>query len=174
ERFITYVQLELATSNGSIKKLTPSDLGQIANDQSIIEIAKIKSTELLRSNDLTFNLDSSIKAEIRYQDLQKIINELLDNAFKFSAPGTVVNITSEAIDNTFHLFITDQGRGMTDEQIANMGAFRQFEREFYEQQGVGLGLKIVSKIVEMYGGKLKISSIYKEKTTIHIQLPLNH
>lgn len=172
ERFITYVQLELNTSMGNFKPLNELDFLKIPSHKSMIEMAEIKATERRRSNDLSCKLDSSIKPQIRLEDLQKIINELLDNAFKFSASGTVVNIKSEDIDNTFNLFITDQGRGMTHEQIANVGAFRQFERQLYEQQGVGLGLKIVSKIVEMYGGKLKISSVYKQKTTIHIQLPL--
>ncbi|HEY9910194.1 MAG TPA: ATP-binding protein, partial [Thermosynechococcaceae cyanobacterium] len=69
------------------------------------------------------------------------------------------------------LSISDLGRGMTDEQIAKIGTFAQFERKYYEQQGVGLGLKIVKKVVETHLRKFQVSSIYRQGTTVHIKLP---
>ncbi|MFN5817388.1 MAG: ATP-binding protein, partial [Pseudanabaena sp.] len=61
---------------------------------------------------------------------------------------------------------------MTEEQINKIGAFVQFDRRHYEQQGIGLGLKIVKKIVEIYQGKFSISSVYGQGTTVNIELPL--
>jgi signal transduction histidine kinase len=61
---------------------------------------------------------------------------------------------------------------MTEEQIAQIGTFTQFERKYYEQQGIGLGLQIVKKIIAIYGGSLLISSIYKQGTTVHLKLPI--
>jgi signal transduction histidine kinase len=55
---------------------------------------------------------------------------------------------------------------MTKEQITQIGAFQQFERQTYAQQGLGLGLKIVKKIIELYGGELNISSVYQQATQI--------
>jgi signal transduction histidine kinase len=66
----------------------------------------------------------------------------------------------------------DSGRGMTEDQINRIDAFVQFDRKTYEQQGLGLGLRIVKKIVELAAGKFLITSIYQQETTIHISLPI--
>jgi signal transduction histidine kinase len=71
----------------------------------------------------------------------------------------------------FALTISDEGRGMTAQQIAQVGAYAQFERKLYEQQGSGLGLIIVKYLAELHGGKLRIQSIPEQKTTVHVYLP---
>jgi len=106
--------------------------------------------------------------------MQIIISELIENAFKFSKPNTQVKLTSAIVDHKFHLVIADHGLGMTTDQIAKIGAFVQFERKRYEQQGAGLGLKIVTKIVEKYAGSFSIASTYNQGTTINIELPVGN
>lgn len=104
--------------------------------------------------------------------LQWIIKELLDNAFKFSEPGTPIILQGQSLSRGYQLQISDRGRGMTQEQIARIGAFLQFGRNVYEQQGLGLGLAIAQKTVDMYGGRLQISSVYGQETVIDVTLPL--
>jgi signal transduction histidine kinase len=60
---------------------------------------------------------------------------------------------------------------MNDQQIANIGAFIQFERQFYEQQGMGLGLSLAKTLVEFYGGKIDIQSQENVGTTLCISIP---
>lgn len=105
------------------------------------------------------------------QDFVCIIDELIENAFKFSESDTFVKVCSQIRNRVFHLTISDRGRGMTDRQIAKIGLFAQFERKYYEQQGVSLGLKIVKKIVEIHRGEFSISSAYLQGTTVYIALP---
>jgi signal transduction histidine kinase len=61
---------------------------------------------------------------------------------------------------------------MTEEQIAKVSAFMQFERKYYEHLGVGLGLRLVQRIARIYGGNLSIFSIYNRGTTVHLELPI--
>lgn len=56
------------------------------------------------------------------------------------------------------LEIRDRGRGMTAEQVSQIGAFRQFDRNKYEQQGLGLGLTLTQRLVERDGGRVSIES----------------
>ncbi|MEQ8960070.1 MAG: ATP-binding protein, partial [Coleofasciculus sp. C2-GNP5-27] len=100
----------------------------------------------------------------------KLIEELIDNAFKFSPPGTAVSICDRVEQNRVILTITDQGRGMTSEQIANLGAYMQFERKLYEQQGSGLGLAIAQRLAQLHGGELTLESRPGKETTVHVSL----
>ena len=56
------------------------------------------------------------------------------------------------------LVVTDHGRGLTAEEIAHIGAFRQFERKKNEQQGLGLGLGLVQKLTALCGAEFSMSS----------------
>ena len=58
----------------------------------------------------------------------------------------------------FSLMVEDNGRGMSVSDIRQIEAFMQFDRNIFEQQGSGLGLIIVKRIVEMYDGEMKIEN----------------
>ncbi len=62
---------------------------------------------------------------------------------------------------------------MTAAQIANLGAFTQFERNLYEQQGSGLGLALVKKLSDLYNGTFNVESIPDVTTMIKLVLPGN-
>jgi signal transduction histidine kinase len=68
--------------------------------------------------------------------------------------------------------ITDEGRGMSAEQISNIGAYQQFDRLLHEQQGVGLGLAIAKRIVELHEGDFHVDSVEGKGTTITVGLPI--
>ncbi len=172
-KFLNYVYLEISPHKSQTSRDYQNQLEKICDRSFILNVAQEQAKKDNRSDDLCCDVeDGSI--EIRNHDMRNILNELLENAFKFSKLGTQVKLTSKVIGNKFYLAISDQGWGMSEEQIAKIGAFMQFERKLHEQQGAGLGLKIVSKIVENYGGKLSIASIYKQKTTINIEFPIKN
>lgn len=100
----------------------------------------------------------------------KIVEELIDNAFRHSSHGTSVTIdlTREGV-----LRIQDEGRGMTTEQLRHLEAFRQFDREQFEQQGLGLGLAIVQHLLRRCGGTIHFSSRFGEGTTVEVRFPLD-
>ncbi|MHC9544851.1 MAG: sensor histidine kinase [Vulcanimicrobiota bacterium] len=93
-----------------------------------------------------------------------------ENAFKYSRAGTPVHVKSSAESSTFLLSTTNHGRSMTAGQIARLSAYMQFERETYEQQGLGLGLAIARCLVETYEGELNIESTPGQETTISLSL----
>jgi len=103
---------------------------------------------------------------------KKAVDELLDNAFKFSKAGTPVAVACGPSRGRFALSVSDKGRGMTSQQIADIGAHMQFERRFYEQQGVGLGLIIIKRLADLHGGELIIESTLDQHTTVRLLLPL--
>ncbi len=96
---------------------------------------------------------------------------MVDNAFKFSAPGQKVIVECREEEGFFTLVVEDQGRGMLAEDMKKIGAFMQFERTMYEQQGFGLGLVISKQIAELFNGSLKIASESGQGTRITVQIP---
>lgn len=170
QRFLAYIKLEL--SNVDKEREKAKDLDNISFSLSVIESSLKKQADYdRRGPDVVLDVDNA-EVAINPRHFKMLVDELLDNAFKFSLVGTPVQITGKVRDGHFYLAIHDWGRGMTGEQIAKIGAFIQFEREMYEQQGLGLGLHIVKKIVEIYLGKFTIDSVYQQETRINIALPL--
>ncbi len=133
-------------------------------------VATKKAREWKRSGDLNLALiDASI--QVSAANLQKIVEEVIDNAFKFSEPGSPVHLKSSFQDSCFVLSISNQGRGMTSEQLTSIGAYIQFERRRYEQQGSGLGLIIAQLLAVYEGGQLIIESALDAGATVQLILP---
>ncbi len=99
-------------------------------------------------------------------DLSTIVTELVDNACKYSVRGSPVTVQLSSIRGETKLQVTDRGRGMSPDQIAQIGAFRQFDRKKYEQQGLGLGLTLTQHLVERHGGQFSLQSTLGTGTTV--------
>jgi two-component system sensor histidine kinase/response regulator len=89
-------------------------------------------------------------------DLAYIVEELVDNALKFSRAGSPIEVLLES-DGV--LLVTDAGRGMLTEEIEQIGAFQQFDRKKHEQQGLGLGLILVQRLAERNGATFTLMSL---------------
>lgn len=111
--------------------------------------------------------------------LSRVINNLLDNAIKFTQQGSVVisaNINKGEVDNPELIIeIKDSGIGISKEKIDYIfDAFRQeSEGNARKHQGAGLGLTIASKMVEGLGGSISVTSNLKQGSTFKIKLPMN-
>jgi signal transduction histidine kinase len=98
-------------------------------------------------------------------DVTLIAEELVDNACKFSPQGSEITLrfTADGV-----LTVTDLGRGMSPEEIEQIGAFQQFDRKKHEQQGLGLGLVLVQKLTAKCGAKLAIESELTKGTRVRV------
>jgi two-component system sensor histidine kinase/response regulator len=121
-----------------------------------------------RRGDLTVSIQPASIA-MKAEDLARIVEELVDNACKFSRLGTPVGVE---LGGDGCLIVTDQGRGMTPAQLGEIGAFRQFERKKHEQQGLGLGLVLVQKLIAPCQAHLSLDSHPGQGTTAQIAFPV--
>ena len=107
------------------------------------------------------------------QCLQQVWNNLLTNAIKFSDPKSKINIELFTKDDKLHFSIQDRGIGIKeDDQVRIFERFYQADTSRAEE-GHGLGLVIVKKIVEKAGGSISVNSVYGEGTTFIVELPMN-
>lgn len=123
-----------------------------------------------REDDLQLEIAELPTVHIMQQDLIKIVDEMLDNAFKFSTPGAPVQMVVNLEDGYFTMSFRDHGRGMTTDEVDAIGAYMQFGRDLYEQQGMGLGLAIVRRLCELYNGEFNIQSVPDEGTLVTVTL----
>ena len=171
ENFVAYSQLRLISIEPDVLDRIQEYCNLNNIDEFVTGVVEEKAVQHTRLDDLKLKL-APAHVNIFRDHATKLINVLADNAFKFSAEGSPVYITGTVQDNFYEVVISDQGRGMSEEQIMSIGLNKQFEREKYEQQGAGLGLAIAHQIVEIYDGSLHIESILGKETTIYVRLPL--
>ena len=101
-------------------------------------------------------------------DLMKMaLSNLLQNAIQASQAGQTVEIRAETSKENVRIFVSDQGKGIAPEHLENI--FNPFFTT--KPQGVGLGLAIVSKIVDEHQGLIHVASQRGEGTTFTLSLP---
>jgi two-component system sensor histidine kinase/response regulator len=171
ENFLITAQLEIQKDDAEwIAKLR--DARTSFPEVDIANLAQAKAEKVGRTTDLEIDVQKVEALRISQDNFKKIIEELVDNAFKFSKPRTPVQISARPDQDAYLIQITDCGRGVTTQQIAAIGVYMQFERWLHEQQGSGLGLNIAQGLINLHGGNLKIESTLTEGTTMSIRLPL--
>lgn len=107
--------------------------------------------------------------------LNQVWTNLLHNAIKFTPPHGRILIALTTDDRQAIVSVADTGIGIAPEEQQHV--FRRFyktdvSRQTTEWSGSGLGLAIVQKIVELHGGKVKLTSRLNEGATFRIHLPL--
>jgi signal transduction histidine kinase len=115
------------------------------------------SSDYQRNNDLKISVETA-NVSLAEDLLSFALIQLIDNAFKFSSEGTPVIVSLKPVDSGYELSITDNGMGMSLEQIKEIEAFSQIDREKLNQSGNGLGIAIAIKSLAFIGSKLIIES----------------
>jgi two-component system sensor histidine kinase EvgS len=125
------------------------------------------------SNRLVLTCDKSITVNADRIRLQRIIHNLLDNALKYSEPGTKIEIFSVRKENNVHVGVRDHGVGIPQElQKKLFEPFSRLENENIKASGTGLGLVVCQRLVEAHGGRLWVESQLGQGSTFQFTLPL--
>jgi signal transduction histidine kinase/DNA-binding response OmpR family regulator len=130
----------------------------------------------IESAGLTFKVECADFAEPVYvgrQMWEKIVLNLLSNAFKFTLHGSiVVRLRNDAGHAVFE--VTDTGVGIPEGQIPHLfDRFHQVEGIVgRSQEGSGIGLALVKDLVKLHGASLEVSSRVGEGTTFRVLIPL--
>lgn len=168
ENYLTFAQIGSSNLDERQKEMLSHSSTEIQN--TVEELAREKAQENGRAEDLDLHI-TPCSVAMSPQYFAKIVEELGDNAFRYSAKGTSVYFGTVTEDDALLMMIIDRGRGMTKEQIEGIDAYVQFDRKVYEQQGSGLGLTVAKRLIEMHGGSLSIQSDYGHGTNVTVRLP---
>ena len=100
--------------------------------------------------------------------LERVFYNLVLNAAQASAPGGAVTVKTRAAEGTAEVAVIDRGAGIDPQHLETI--FNPFFTT--KPDGVGLGLAIVSKIVDEHGGKISVESELGKGSVFRVQLPM--
>ena len=132
------------------------------------------STAKGKQIDLQFStaLSEGLEVEIDVEKTERILNNLIVNAIKFSSSNSKILFDIHQIDGWLEIVITDFGIGISDDEKEKV-----FER-FYQSKatksvgGIGIGLALSKEFAELMNGTLTVSSVLNEGSAFKLQLPL--
>jgi len=170
ENYLIYANLEIiATNQDEIDKLIESKTYFVKH--IIFDIAMYKAELYKRKGDLEIHLvDGNVKVANEF--FVKSIEELIDNAFKFSEQKTNVIINSYIETQFYVIEIVDYGCGFSSEQIKSIGDYVQFDRKLYDHQESGIGLTIIKRIADLHKGQLEITPM-KDGSSVSLKFLLD-
>jgi two-component system cell cycle sensor histidine kinase PleC len=163
------------------------DLSKIEAGKFVLNEAEVGLENLIKRS-MVFFKDQAVKQGIKltvknttglpnvYVDertIMQIIMNLLSNALKFTAAGGHVTLsTLRRADGGIDLMVSDDGVGMSEEEIPMaLAPFEQTESGRGWGGGTGLGLPIVQHMIEHHGGALELESKVGQGTTVTIRIP---
>ena len=127
-----------------------------------------KKYELVRDYPIT-----SVWIEIDTDKMTQVIDNILNNAIKYSPDGGKITVTMKTTDDQMILSISDQGLGIPKQDLPRI--FDRFYRvdraRSRAQGGTGLGLSIAKEIIKQHNGFIWAKSIYGKGSTFTIVLP---
>lgn len=113
--------------------------------------------------------------EVRFDldRLKEALNQLLENAGKYSPAGMPVRITAEKKDASLIVSVADRGPGIDDyEQSLIFDKFYRGREQRSKIQGTGMGLAIAKAIIEAHGGKITLTSQLGQGSVFSLILPI--
>jgi signal transduction histidine kinase len=145
------------------------DVPQIINETIRMMNEKIKT------KGIKVNVEASEALPRLFADkrkLKQILINLISNAVKFTPQQGEISITARLEPNgNMIISVIDSGIGIADEDIQTaLAVFGQVHRS-HSHEGTGLGLPLCRMFVELHGGKLNLSSIVGEGTTVRVIFP---
>ena len=173
---IKYYLGELSQSANALKGMLKNLLGWAQSQQNNIPVklepivicevvdevvAQALPVANLKGITITKQVASSFSLVADYNILETALRNLLSNAMKFSKQGGTVEISAKQQNNLLEIIVSDQGMGMTPEEVdtlQNTKCFAQAKPGLDGERGSGLGLMICKDLLQRISGNLLVES----------------
>ncbi len=149
----------------------PADLGALLRESTLAYAVEAEKRKILIKTDIAPDLPA---LSIDSRRINQVLDNLLSNAFKFTASGTVIEVAARGWGGAEVVFwVKDSGIGIEPGELeAIFDMYRQARAgQGAAQKSSGLGLAICKKIIEAHGGKIWAESEPDKGSTFYVSLP---
>jgi signal transduction histidine kinase len=156
-------------SEGVSLNLETKDLNSII--ESIVKKYKYLAQE--KNIEVITELEPLFATPVDADLIQQVIQNLIENAIKYSREGGKVLVTTEEIDGKIQIQVSDQGLGIEQDEIDKvfMKFYRSKNAKSSPIKGTGLGLYLTKYFVELHKGEIQVDSVVNSGSTFTVKLP---
>ncbi len=184
EELVDHIDRSARNLNRLLDNLLNWSLSQ--KDELVIHIEKLSIKPIIEEIIEVFNDAAALKSITIQSTIEEqwvmadrntfstVVRNLISNAVKFSRPGTSIIIDHRVNDNWIELKITDQGVGMTEEQLAKLFLIdkTKVRSGTANEKGTGLGMVLIKEFIEINKGQIMVESMPDHGTVFYMSLPL--
>ncbi|HLX13203.1 MAG TPA: ATP-binding protein, partial [Bacteroidota bacterium] len=138
---------------------------------SVVELESISAAR--KNQQIKFSGDGAARVLIDEDRMRQVMENLVDNAVKFSNPGTVIEVSVRRENGSVNFSVKDNGPGLTENDKGKLfGKFQRLSaRPTGGESSTGLGLSIVKRLVELQGGTITVESEKGRGAKFVVSLP---
>ena len=163
-----------------IAKIETGEMKLKASPLNIISLTKeiaFSFYSLAERKRITFNLISDQDEIIVYVDkekVDKILTNVLSNAFKFTPDTGKISITIKSSKKDCEIVVADSGTGIPRNELDKIfDRFYQVDgSQTREYEGTGIGLSLTKELIELHRGQIKVESLEGKGSVFHLIFPL--
>jgi len=117
--------------------------------------------------------EAVLKLNVDGRRIRQVVDNLIDNATKYSKVGSTVTIEARSQDSELVVSVADQGKGIPRENLEKIfdRMFNLEHRLAQDPGGLGLGLALCKALVEAHGGRIWVESELGKGSGFHFALP---
>ena len=142
------------------------DVAEVVREVATLMAPRLAEKEQRLDVDVPANLPRAVADPVR---VRQIVTNLLSNAHLYTPAGGTLGMAVAAVNGDVELAVSDNGRGMTPEEVEQ--AFERFVRREDGTGGTGLGLAIVKSLVDLQRGSIRVESEPGQGSRFIVRLP---
>lgn len=145
------------------------------NIRHAVERAVESAKKVLDARAVELSVDDPLpEVEFDIELIVNVLRQLLENAAKYSPPGSPIHISITRNDTDLEVSVTDRGQGIDElEQSLIFEKFYRGRENRYYVQGTGMGLAIAKAVVEAHSGTIRVTSQLGQGSVFSFTLPLH-
>jgi two-component system sensor histidine kinase KdpD len=183
EELLTVIDEESDRLNrlvGEAAEMSQLDAGKVelhpepTRIRDVVDEALDNLKQLLSTHPVEIRIPDDLpSAQMDSGRIKEVLVHLLENAAKYSPPGTPIRVTAEAKSGTLTTSVSDRGPGIDDfEQALVFEKFYRSQNQRMQVHGTGMGLAISKAIVEAHGGRIGVTSQLGHGSVFYFSLPV--